>query len=82
MWDITQQIRHCIEQALVNEEDKANEQPTQPTPEPTKPEPEVTPQPETEPESKKQSETKPSPDKHSEVKPANGSTEPTGLIKL
>lgn len=82
LWDITQQIRHCIEQALVNEEDKANEQPTQPTPEPTKPEPEVTPQPETEPESKKQSETKPSPDKHSEVKPANGSTEPTGLIKL
>lgn len=82
LWDVTQQIRHCIEQALVNEEDKANEQPTQPTPEPTKPEPEVTPQPETEPESKKQSETKPSPDKHSEVKPANGSTEPTGLIKL
>lgn len=82
LWDVTQQIRHCIEQALVNEEDKANEQPTQPTPEPTKPEPEVTPQPETEPESKKQSETKPSPDKHSEVKPANGSTEPTGLVML
>lgn len=82
LWDVTQQIRHCIEQALANEEDKVNEQPTQPTPEPTKPEPEVTPQPETEPESKKQSETKPSPDKHSEVKPANGSTEPTGLIKL
>lgn len=82
LWDVTQQIRHCIEQALANEEDKANEQPTQPIPEPTKPEPEVTPQPETEPESKKQSETKPSPDKHSEVKPANGSTEPTGLIKL
>lgn len=82
LWDVTQQIRHCIEQALANEEDKANEQPTQPTSEPTKPEPEVTPQPETEPESKKQSETKPSPDKHSEVKPANGSTEPTGLIKL
>lgn len=82
LWDVTQQIRHCIEQALANEEDKANEQPTQPTPEPTKPEPEVTPQPETEPESKKQSETKPSPDKHSEVKPANGSTEPTGLVTL
>lgn len=82
LWDITQQIHYRIEQALVNEEDKANEQPTQPTPEPTKPEPEVTPQPETEPESKKQSETKPGPDKHSEVKPANGSTEPTGLIKL
>lgn len=82
LWDITQQIRHCIEQALVNEEDKANEQPTQPTQEPTKPEPEVTPQPETEPESKKQSETKPSHDKHSEVKPANGSTEPTGLVML
>lgn len=82
LWDITQQIRYCIEQALANEEDKANEQPTQPTPEPTKPEPEVTPQPETEPESKKQSETKPSPDKHPEVKPANGSTEPTGLVTL
>lgn len=82
LWDVTQQIRHCIEQALANEEDKANEQPTQPTPEPTKPEPEVTPQPETEPESKKQSETKPSPDKHPEVKPANGSTEPTGLVTL
>lgn len=82
LWDVTQQIRHCIEQALANEEDKANEQPTQPTPEPTKPEPEVAPQPETEPESKKQSETKPSPDKHPEVKPANGSTEPTGLVTL
>lgn len=82
LWDITQQIRHCIEQALAEEERKADEQPTQPTPEPTKPEPEVTPQPETEPESKKQSETKPSPDKHSEVKPVNGSTEPTGLVTL
>lgn len=82
LWDVTQQIHHCIEQALAEEERKTNEQPTQPTPEPTKPEPEVTPQPQTEPESKKQSETKPSPDKHSEVKPANGSTEPTGLIKL
>lgn len=82
LWDITQQIRHCIEQALAEEERKTNEQPTQPTPEPTKPEPEVTPQPETEPESKKQSETKPSPDKHPEVKPNNGSTEPTGLVTL
>ena len=35
LWDVTQQIRHCIEQALANEEGKANEQPTQPTPEPT-----------------------------------------------
>lgn len=82
LWDVTQQIHHCIEQALVNEEDKTNEQSTQPTPEPTKPEPEVTPQPETEPESKKQSETKPSPDKHPEIKPNNGSTEPTGLVTL
>lgn len=82
LWDITQQIHHCIEQALAEEERKTNEQPTQPTPEPTKPEPEVTPQPETEPESKKQSETKQSPDKHPEVKPNNGSTEPTGLVTL
>ena len=82
LWDITQQIHHCIEQALAEEERKTNEQPTQPTPEPTKPEPEVTPQPETEPESKKQSETKQSPDKHPEVKPNNGSTEPTDLVTL
>lgn len=82
LWDITQQIHHCIEQALAEEERKTNEQPTQPTPEPTKPEPEVTPQPETELESKKQSETKQSPDKHPEVKPNNGSTEPTGLVTL
>lgn len=82
LWDITQQIHHCIEQALAEEERRTNEQPTQPTPEPTKPESEVTPQPETEPESKKQSETKQSPDKHPEVKPNNGSTEPTGLVTL
>lgn len=82
LWDITQQIHHCIEQALAEEERRTNEQPTQPTPEPTKPEPEVTPQPETEPESEKQSETKQSPDKHPEVKPNNGSTEPTGLVTL
>lgn len=82
LWDITQQIHHCIEQALAEEERKTNEQPTQPTPEPTKPEPEITPQPETEPESKKQSETKQSPDKHPEVKPNNGSTEQTGLVTL
>lgn len=82
LWDITQQIHHCIEQALAEEERRTNEQPTQPTPEPTKPEPEVTPQPETEPESKKQSKTKQSPDKHPEVKPNNGSTEPTGLVTL
>ena len=82
LWDITQQIHHCIEQALAEEERRTNEQPTQPTPEPTKPEPEVTPQPETEPKSKKQSETKQSPDKHPEVKPNNGSTEPTGLVTL
>jgi hypothetical protein len=43
LWDITQQIHHCIEQALAEEERRTNEQPTQPTPEPTKPEPEVTP---------------------------------------
>lgn len=43
LWDVTQQIRHCIEQALANEEDKANKQPTQSTPEPTEPEPEVKP---------------------------------------
>lgn len=88
LWDITQQIRHCIEQALAEEERKTNEQPTQPTPEPTKtkpetkPEPEVVPESETTPENKKQSETKPSPDKQPEVKPNNGSTEPTGLIRL
>lgn len=88
LWDITQQIRHCIEQALAEEERKTNEQSTQPTPEPTKtkpetkPEPEVVPESETTPENKKQSETKPSPDKQPEVKPNNGSTEPTGLIKL
>lgn len=82
LWDITQQIHHCIEQALAEEERRTNEQPTQPTPEPTKPEPEITPQPETEPESKKQSETKQSPDKHPEVKPNNGSTEQTGLVTL
>ena len=28
LWDITQQIHHCIEQALANEEDKANGQST------------------------------------------------------
>lgn len=88
LWDIIQQIHHCIEQALAEEERKTNEQPTQPTPEytktkpETKPEPEVTPQPETEPESKKQSETKPSPDKKPEVKPNNSSTEPTDLVTL
>lgn len=88
LWDITQQIHHCIEQALAEEERKTNEQPTQPTPEPTKtkpetkPEPEVVPESETTPENKKQSETKPSPDKQPEVKPNNSSTEPTGLIKL
>lgn len=82
LWDITQQIHHCIEQALAEEERRTNEQPIQPTQEPTKPEPEVTPQPETEPESKKQSETKQSPDKHPEVKPNNGSTKPTGLVML
>lgn len=88
LWDVTQQIHHCIEQALAEEERKTNEQPTQPTPEPTKtkpetkPEPEVVPESETTPENKKQSETKPSHDKQPEVKPNNSSTEPTGLIKL
>lgn len=66
LWDITQQIRHCIEQALAEEERKTNEQSTQPTPEPTKTKPE----------------TKPEPEVVPEVKPNNGSTEPTGLIKL
>lgn len=78
LWDITQQIHHCIEQALAEEERKTNEQPTQPTPEPTKTKPETKPEPEVVPESK----TKPSPDKKPEVKPTNSSTEPTGLIKL
>lgn len=88
LWDITQQIHHCIEQALAEEERKTNEQPTQPAPEPTKtkpetkPEPEVVPESDTTPENKNQSEIKPSPDKKPEVKPANSSTEPTGLIKL
>ena len=30
LWDITQQIHHCIEQALAEEERRTNEQPTQP----------------------------------------------------
>lgn len=72
LWDITQQIHYRIEHALVEEERKTNEQPTQSAPEPTKPEPEVVPE----------SKTKPSPDKKPEVKPTNSSTEPTGLIKL
>lgn len=78
LWDITQQIHHCIEQALAEEERKTNEQPTQPTPEPTKTKPETKPEPEVVPESK----IKPSTDKKPEVKPTNSSTEPTGLIKL
>lgn len=82
LWDITQQIHYRIEQALVEEEKKTNEQPTQPVPEPTKQEPEVAPESDTTPENKTQSEIKQSPDKHPEVKPANSSTEPTGLIKL
>ena len=82
LWDITQQIHYRIEQALVEEERKTNEQPTQPAPEPTKQEPEVAPESDTTPENKTQSEIKPSTDKKPEVKPANSSTEPTGLIKL
>lgn len=82
LWDITQQIHYRIEQALVEEEKKTNEQPTQPAPEPTKQEPEVAPESDTTPENKTQSEIKPSTDKKPEVKPANSSTEPTGLIKL
>lgn len=82
LWDVTQQIHHCIEQALVEEERKTNEQPTQPAPEPTKQEPEVAPESDTTPENKTQSEIKSSTDKKPEVKPANSSTEPTGLIKL
>lgn len=82
LWDITQQIHHCIEQALAEEERKTNEQPTQSAPQPTKQEPEVAPESDTTPENKTQSEIKPSTDKKPEVKPANSSTEPTGLIKL
>lgn len=82
LWDITQQIHYRIEQALVEEERKTNEQPTQSAPEPTKQEPEVAPESDTTPENKTQSEIKPSTDKKPEVKPANSSTEPTGLIKL
>lgn len=82
LWDITQQIHYRIEQALVEEERKTNEQPTQPAPEPTKQEPEVAPESDTTPENKTQSEIKPSTDKKPEVKPANSSTEPTGLIRL
>lgn len=68
LWDITQQIHHCIEQALANEEDKDNGQST--TGSNPKPKP------------KKQSNAKTKPSKQPQVKPSDSSTEPTGLIRL
>lgn len=84
LWDVTQQIRYCIEQAIAEEERKTNEQPTQSTPEPTKtkPEPEVTPEPETKPEPEKQPNAQTKPSEQPQVKPSDSSTEPTGLIRL
>lgn len=84
LWDITQQIHHCIEQALANEEDKANGQSTtgsNPKPQ-TTPQPDTTPQPETKPEPEKQPEPQTKPSEQPQVKPSDSSTEPTGLIKL
>lgn len=45
LWDITQQIHHCIEQALANKEDKANGQSTTGS----NPKPQTTPQPQVKP---------------------------------
>lgn len=84
LWDITQQIYHCIEQALANEEDKANGQSTtgsNPKPQ-TAPQPETTPQPETKPEPEKQPNAQTKPSEQPQVKPSDSSTEPTGLIRL
>lgn len=84
LWDITQQIHHCIEQALANEEDKANGQSTtgsNPKPQ-TTPQPDTTPQPETKPEPEKQPEPQTKPSEQPQVKPSDSSTEPTGLIRL
>lgn len=84
LWDITQQIHHCIEQALANEEDKANGQSTtgsNPKPQAT-PQPETIPQPETKPEPEKQPNAQTKPSEQPQIKPSDSSTEPTGLIKL
>lgn len=84
LWDITQQIYHCIEQALANEEDKANGQSTtgsNPKPQ-TTPQPETTLQPETKPEPEKQPNAQTKPSEQPQVKPSDSSTEPTGLIRL
>lgn len=84
LWDITQQIHHCIEQALANEEDKANGQSTtgsNPKPQAT-PQPETIPQPETKPEPEKQPNAQTKPSEQPQVKPSDSSTEPTGLIRL
>lgn len=84
LWDITQQIQHCIEQALANEEDKANGQSTtgsNPKPQAT-PQPETIPQPETKPEPEKQPNAQTKPSEQPQVKPSDSSTEPTGLIRL
>lgn len=84
LWDITQQIHHCIEQALANEEDKANGQSTtgsNPKPQTTS-QPETTPQPETKPEPVKQPNAQTKPSEQPQVKPSDSSTEPTGLIRL
>lgn len=84
LWDITQQIHHCIEQTLANEEDKANGQSTtgsNPKPQTTS-QPETTPQPETKPEPEKQPEPQTKPSEQPQVKPSDSSTEPTGLIRL
>lgn len=84
LWDITQQIHHCIEQALANEEDKANGQSTtgsNPKPQ-TTPQPETIPQPETKPEPEKQPNAQTKPSEQPQVKPSDSSTEPTGLIRL
>lgn len=84
LWDITQQIHHCIEQALANEEDKANGQSTtgsNPKPQAT-PQPETIPQPETKPEPEKQPNAQTKPSEQPQIKPSDSSTEPTGLIRL
>lgn len=78
LWDITQQIYHCIEQALANEEGKANGQSTTGS----NPKPQTTPQPETKPEPKKQPNAQTKPSEQPQVKPSDSSTEPTGLIRL
>lgn len=78
LWDITQQIHRCIEQALANEEDKANRQSATGS----NPKPQTTPQPETKPEPEKQPNAQTKPSEQPQVKPSDSSTEPTGLIRL